>query len=70
MLALTLLNLNVSLEIFAKDKSGSDVEPPSTIEIFVDDINDNAPIFPESSYEFSVPEMSPKGMFLLAQFNC
>ena len=50
--------------MYAKDLNGYDVIDPSTIEIYVTDINDNKPIFEQDSYVGQVAEHSPPGKAL------
>ena len=50
------------IQVFARDLNGYDVIDPSTIEIYVSDINDNAPSFDQESYVGQVAEHSPPGM--------
>ena len=49
------------IQVFARDLNGYDVIDPSTIEIYVTDINDNPPIFDQESYVGQVAEHSPPG---------
>ena len=49
------------IQVFARDLNGYDVIDPSTIEIYVTDINDNFPIFDQESYVGQVAEHSPPG---------
>ena len=58
------------IQVFARDLNGYDVIDPSTIEIYVTDINDNPPIFDQESYVGQVAEHSPPGTLPLQQFYC
>ena len=48
-------------KVFAKDVTGGEVEPPAEIEIKITDINDNNPIFKQSSYVAQVKEHAKIG---------
>lgn len=58
------------IQVFARDLNGYDVIDPSTIEIYVTDINDNPPIFDQESYVGQVAEHSPPGTLPPQQFYC
>ncbi|CAF0737580.1 unnamed protein product [Brachionus calyciflorus] len=57
---------NIPLEVFAKDgANGYNMDSPNRNSIYVDvkviDINDNEPVFGQSSYQFDVPENAQPG---------
>ena len=58
----------LKLKVYAKDSAGNEVEPSTEIEIYVDDLNDNEPIFEKASYEGRVKENSKKGNFFFKKW--
>lgn len=51
----------LKLIVYAKDAAGNEIEAPSEIEILVTDVNDNSPIFEQTSYQGEVEENAAKG---------
>ena len=49
--------------------TGGEVEPPAEIEIKITDINDNDPIFKQSSYVAQVNEHAKIGKLYLGPLN-
>ena len=61
------------IQVYAKDATGSDIIDPATVEIYVTDINDNAPKFDQDQYTGHVKEHSPPGklkVYLMSTLTC
>ena len=52
---------SITLTVWAHDHGIPSLSSSTTVVIYVDDVNDNSPLFERDEYEITISESTPKG---------